>query len=405
MKAIKICIAAAAFALAGLSSASAESTVVAPGQFTTGTYMDYMKTVYARATFAELLQVPLTSFDKDYKLAGLGAESWSQSEDGLTWTFKLRDGLVWSDGEPLTAEDYVFALQRAATAGYDFAWYWDFAGGIKNWKEVTEGKADVSTLGLKAVDDKTIEVTTDGAQALYAERRQPLVPGAQAPVRQVRRRLGDQRRHRRLLRPVHAEELGEVEQLRRPGQEPEPTPAPGRPQVDELDVDPTLGAPEVGMPAFLAGDADFTYLNAGQIPVLQQQFPDGIRTQRGVRDVLHLVRPRSRAVRQRRCAPRLLLRRQPRRADLDRAQGHRHPGRLDPSARLSRLQCRDRRQQAVFDPAEGQGVHGQGRLSRTAKASPRSRSGIARKAATTAPSSRRWRSTCRPSSRTSSASP
>ena len=50
--------------------------------------------------------------------------------------------------------------RRAATAGYDFAWYWDFAGGIKNWKEVTEGKADVSTLGLKAVDDKTIEVTT-----------------------------------------------------------------------------------------------------------------------------------------------------------------------------------------------------------------------------------------------------
>ena len=57
---------------------------------------------------------------------GLGAESWSQSADGLTWTFKLRPGLVWSDGVPLTAEDYVFALQRAATEGYDFAWYWDF---------------------------------------------------------------------------------------------------------------------------------------------------------------------------------------------------------------------------------------------------------------------------------------
>ena len=140
--------------------ALAQTTVVAPGQSTTGTYMDYMKTVYDRATFAELLQVPIATFDKEFELTPMAAESWSQSEDGLTWTFKLRTDLVWSDGEPLTAEDYVFALQRAATSGYDFAWYWDFAGGIAGWKEVTEGTADVSTLGLKAVDDLTIEVTT-----------------------------------------------------------------------------------------------------------------------------------------------------------------------------------------------------------------------------------------------------
>ena len=188
--------------------ALAQTKLTVPGGSTTGTYMDYMKTVYARASGSELLQVPLTSFDNEYQLTALGAESWEQSEDGLTWTFKLRDGLIWSDGEPLTAEDYVFALQHAATSGYDFAWYWDFAGGIKNWKEVTEGKADVSTLGLKAVDDKTLEVTSTRAQALSAGRGQPLVPGAQAPVRQVRRRLGDQRRDRRLLRPLHARRAG-----------------------------------------------------------------------------------------------------------------------------------------------------------------------------------------------------
>ncbi len=93
--------------------------------------MDYMKTVYARAGKPELLQLPLTAFDKEYDLVGLAAESWSQSEDGLTWTIKLRDNLTWSDGHPLTSEDYLFSLQRAATSGYDFAWYWDFAGGIK----------------------------------------------------------------------------------------------------------------------------------------------------------------------------------------------------------------------------------------------------------------------------------
>ena len=124
-------VAALAVATALTLPAMAQSTISAPGQSTTGTYMDYMKTVYDRATFAELLQVPIATFDKEFELTPMAAESWSQSEDGLTWTFKLREGLVWSDGEPLTAEDYVFALQRAATTGYDFAWYWDFAGGIK----------------------------------------------------------------------------------------------------------------------------------------------------------------------------------------------------------------------------------------------------------------------------------
>src|SRR5690349_12464592 len=83
---------------------------------------------------SERQQIPIATFDKEFELTPMAAESWTQSEDGLTWTFKLRPGLVWSDGEPLTAEDFVFALQRAATSGYDFAWYWDFAGGIKGWK-------------------------------------------------------------------------------------------------------------------------------------------------------------------------------------------------------------------------------------------------------------------------------
>ncbi len=139
----------------------AEITVRAPGDSTSGTYFDYMKTVYARAGFPEMIQLPLTSFDNNFELHGMAAESWTQSEDGLTWTFTLREGLTFSDGEPLTAEDFVFALQRAATSGYDFAWYWDFAGGIKGWKEVTEGTAGPETLGIVAVDDRTIQVTTN----------------------------------------------------------------------------------------------------------------------------------------------------------------------------------------------------------------------------------------------------
>ena len=144
-------IAVAALALVTPVVAHAESKVTAPGGTTSGTYMDYMKTVYNRAGSPELIMLPLTAFDSDYNLQPMGAKSWKQSADGLTWTFTLQDGLVWSDGTPLTAGDYVFALQRAAKEGYDFNWYWSFAGGIKGWSDVTDKKADVSVLGLKAV--------------------------------------------------------------------------------------------------------------------------------------------------------------------------------------------------------------------------------------------------------------
>ena len=148
--------AGAAVLAAGLAApvvALAQGSVTAPGGNTSGTYMDYMKTVYDRAGAPEITSLPLTEFDGNFKLNPMGAASWTQSADGLTWTFKLQPNLVWSDGEPLTAEDYVFALQRAAKEGYDFNWYWAFAGGIKGWADVTGDKhADPSTLGIKAVD-------------------------------------------------------------------------------------------------------------------------------------------------------------------------------------------------------------------------------------------------------------
>jgi oligopeptide transport system substrate-binding protein len=265
-------------AVVGLATpALAQTELTVPGGSTTGTYMDYMKTVYARASGSELLQVPLTSFDNEYGLTALAAESWEQSEDGLTWTFHLRDGLTWSDGEPLTAEDYVFALQHAATSGYDFAWYWDFAGGIQNWKEVTEGKADASTLGLKAVDDTTLQITSTAPK--------PYMPGVVSlwypvPKHQFDKFGDDWSTNVETVvssGPFLLENWEKSNNTVTMVKNPDYT-GPWPAQVDRLTMDPTIGAPEVGLPAFLAGDAAFTYLNAGQIPVVKAQMPDQIRT-------------------------------------------------------------------------------------------------------------------------------
>lgn len=83
------------------------------------------------------------------------------SEDGLTYTFKLRDA-NWSDGSPVTAHDFVFAWQRAADpeTGSTYGPYM-MAGTIKNAAAIAEGKMDKSELGITAKDDQTLVVSLE----------------------------------------------------------------------------------------------------------------------------------------------------------------------------------------------------------------------------------------------------
>lgn len=80
------------------------------------------------------------------------------SEDGLTYTFKLRDA-EWSNGTPVTANDFVYAWQRAVDpdTGSPYGPYL-MAGMIKNATEIGEGTAELADLGVKAEDDKTLVV-------------------------------------------------------------------------------------------------------------------------------------------------------------------------------------------------------------------------------------------------------
>jgi len=89
------------------------------------------------------------------------AESWTISDDGLTYTFTLREGIQWSDETPVTAGDFVFALQRLmnpeTAANYAYLQY-----PIKNAEQINDGSiTDVGELGVRAVDDKTLEITLE----------------------------------------------------------------------------------------------------------------------------------------------------------------------------------------------------------------------------------------------------
>jgi oligopeptide transport system substrate-binding protein len=110
----------------------------------------------------------LTSEAADGTVIPGAAESWTISDDGLTYTFALRDH-SWSDGEPVTADDFVFALRRildpATAAEYAYILY-----PIKNAEAVNSGNlADLEALGVRALDPQTLEITLERPTSYFVE--------------------------------------------------------------------------------------------------------------------------------------------------------------------------------------------------------------------------------------------
>ncbi|MDP4108635.1 MAG: peptide ABC transporter substrate-binding protein [Bacillota bacterium] len=96
--------------------------------------------------------------DADGKIQPGQCETYDVSADQLTYTFTLRDGLKWSNGESVTAQDFVYAWQRNATSTgnlSEFQYQIEMAA-IKNQADVLSKKLPVDQLGVKAKDSKTI---------------------------------------------------------------------------------------------------------------------------------------------------------------------------------------------------------------------------------------------------------
>ena len=92
---------------------------------------------------------------KGDEIVPAGAEKWEASEDGLTWTFHLRK-MNWSDGEAVVAKHYVDSFQRILNPDNGFA-YGFLAYDIEGAEEYNTGKGTVDAVGVKAVDDYTLE--------------------------------------------------------------------------------------------------------------------------------------------------------------------------------------------------------------------------------------------------------
>jgi peptide/nickel transport system substrate-binding protein/oligopeptide transport system substrate-binding protein len=130
------------------------------------TTLDFFVSVYKRPqnvdgnSWSDVLSTPLVRLDKDFNLVPAAAKSWEASKDGLTWTFHLDRGLTWSDGTPLTADDFVatFRLGADPKQAWDFAWFFSV---IKGWDDAVKGTIPVGQIGVRrGADPYTLVVTT-----------------------------------------------------------------------------------------------------------------------------------------------------------------------------------------------------------------------------------------------------
>jgi oligopeptide transport system substrate-binding protein len=100
----------------------------------------------------------LTTLAKDASVAPGSASTWEASADGLTWTFHLRDGLHWSNGDPVVAADFVAGLQRLVDPDTASA-YAQYTDVIANSGEIIAGTRPVQSLGVAAPDPATVVIT------------------------------------------------------------------------------------------------------------------------------------------------------------------------------------------------------------------------------------------------------
>lgn len=120
----------------------------------------------------------LVMLDENDKVIPGVAKDWNVSDDGLVYTFNLRDNMKWSNGEPVTAHDFIFAWTALLTP--DFAADYAYFGYIfKNGEAYNNGKAGKEELGFKAVSDYKLEVTLENPASYFLS---TLAFGVFAPV-------------------------------------------------------------------------------------------------------------------------------------------------------------------------------------------------------------------------------
>lgn len=110
----------------------------------------------------------LTAMNNDGEILPAAAESWEVSEDGLTYTFKLREGNTWSNGDPVTASDFEYAWKRVLNPE-TASQYASILYVLEGAEAYNSGEGEADAVGVTAVDEATLEVKLANPTSYFLE--------------------------------------------------------------------------------------------------------------------------------------------------------------------------------------------------------------------------------------------
>lgn len=124
-------------------------------------HLDISRDIYGSGVAINWGGEPLLRRDVNQNLVPAMAESWKMGEGAKYWDFTIRAGARWSDGVPITADDWVFTFRHLASPklGNPWTWFYYDIKGIQNYKE---GKAGADEIGVEAIDERTVRIRGEG---------------------------------------------------------------------------------------------------------------------------------------------------------------------------------------------------------------------------------------------------
>ncbi len=119
-------------------------------------HLDTARDIYASGS-TNMGNEPLLRNNENIETVPALAESWTAGPNAEYWDFVIREGAVWSDGEPITADDVVFTYHHMANPALANPWIW-FYGDIKGMSAYNQGTGTAEDIGVEKLDDRTVRI-------------------------------------------------------------------------------------------------------------------------------------------------------------------------------------------------------------------------------------------------------
>ncbi len=124
-------------------------------------HLDISRDIYDAGVAINWGGEPLLRRDQNQNLVPALAESWKAGENAEYWDFVIRQNARWSDGVPITADDWVFTFRHLASPNLDNPWTW-FYYDVKGVQALKEGKGRPEDVGVEAIDERTVRIWGEG---------------------------------------------------------------------------------------------------------------------------------------------------------------------------------------------------------------------------------------------------